>query len=420
MLAFPAPLRLLVQWPRLGPYHLARLRALGAAVCERGGALIGLETATHDDVYAWREHKGNDGFERHTVFSGRTAEQISPHDVWWGVRRALDRLQPDALIINSYSHFDALACLAWARTNRRVAVCATDSRAEDGPRHPIKEALKRRLVRQFDAGFVAGTPHVAYLASLGISEDRISVGCDVVDNGYFAREAAAWRKRPRPDQPGLADSTPFFLVSARFIAKKNLPALVEAYARYRAASPEPWRLVVLGDGPLRNVLEQQAASVAPGAVTLAGFRQIEDLPAYYAHASALVLPSTTEQWGLVVNEAMASGLPVLVSNCAGCAADLVDEGVNGWTFDPHDVQAIAAALTRLSNLPPEDRAAMGSDSQRIVADWGLERYASGALEAVGLGANRAKRGLSLDARLLLGLMRRTARNATSFHSHVDA
>ena len=408
-----SPRRIVVQWPRFGPYHLARLRALGA----RCDTLTGLGTASHDDVYAWSEQTGMDGFERYTVFPGRTADQIPPNEAWRGVQRALDRIQPDALIINSYSHFDALACLAWARTNRKIAVCATDSRAEDHPRRPFKEAIKRRLVRQFDAGLVAGTPHVSYLASLGVPEACIALGCDVVDNDYFAREADAWRKRPRPDLPGLADPAPFFLVSARFISKKNLPGLLEAYARYHAASPDPWRLVLLGDGPLRNVLEQQATAFP--SVTFAGFQQIDVLPAYYAHASAFVLPSTTEQWGLVVNEAMASGLPVLVSNRVGCAPDLVDEGVNGWTFDPYDIGAMAEALARLASLPAEEHTAMGEASRRIVADWGLEHYASGALQAVGLGAERATRGLSFDAQLLLGLMRRAARNATSFHSHVD-
>lgn len=412
-------LHLLVQWPRFGPYHLARLRALGEAVRARGDTLVGLETASHDDVYAWRAQAGAEGFVRHTVFPGRIAEQIPPAEVWRGVQQALDRLQPDALILNSYSQFDALACLAWARANRKIAVCATDSRADDAPRHPLKEAFKRSLVRQFDAGLVAGTPHVAYLTSLGIPAHRIALGCDVVDNAYFAREAEAWRPRARPNLPGLDDPRPYFLTSARFIIPKNLTGLLKAYAKYYAASSDPWRLVVVGDGPLRSALEQQAELLPPGAVRFAGFQQINHLPAYYAYASGFVLPSTKETWGLVVNEAMASGLPVLVSNRVGCAADLVRKGVNGWSFDPNSMEAMAEAMVRLAALPEEDRAAMGCASQRIVADWGLERYVSGALEAIRLGVDRANRGLSLDARLLLGLMRRTARSASSFHSHVD-
>ena len=97
-----------------------------------------------------------------------------------------------------------------------------------------------------------------------------------------------------------------------------------------------------------------------GDVILAGFKQYDELPAYYGLASAFVHASTTEQWGLVVNEAMASGLPVLVSDRCGCAPDLVEDGVNGFTFDPYDVEALAGLMQRVAAMTDERRQAMGA------------------------------------------------------------
>jgi glycosyltransferase involved in cell wall biosynthesis len=112
-------------------------------------------------------------------------------------------------------------------------------------------------------------------------------------------------------------------------------------------------------------------------VYLPGFRQIGELPRFYAHAGAFVHASTTEQWGLVVNEAMASGLPVLVSNLCGCAPELVVEGINGFTFDPRDVDELARGMRRIASMDESERAGLASAGQRRVSAWGLERFAAG-------------------------------------------
>lgn len=116
-------------------------------------------------------------------------------------------------------------------------------------------------------------------------------------------------------------------------------------------------------------------------VLLPGFKQYSELPAYYAYAGAFIHASTTEQWGLVVNEAMASGLPVLVSDHCGCAIDLVQEGKNGFTFDPYNVEQLAQLMLRISDFkfPVSE---FGDASTRIIANWGPARFAQGLGQAV--------------------------------------
>ena len=112
-----------------------------------------------------------------------------------------------------------------------------------------------------------------------------------------------------------------------------------------------------------------------------GFKQYEELPAYYGLASVFVLTSISETWGLVVNEAMASGLPVIVSKQCGCAADLVRDGINGYTFDAHSIEELASIMLKVVSENC-DLKAMGRAGKEIMKQWGPERFAEGLVRAV--------------------------------------
>lgn len=395
--------RVAVLWSRLGPYHVARLEALRAFLGARGAGLEALETASADETYAWGEAAGR----RTTLFPGRTFEEVPGPDMEAAVRAALDRLDPDAVAVPSYSTPDARAALAWCRARRRVAVMMFDSRAEDADRAGWREAVKRAIVRQFDAALVAGTPQRAYAEALGIPPEAVFQPVDVVDNVRFARLAAEARASRPP-----RDARRFLAVS-RLTPIKGADVLVEAHARYRASTDDPWDLTVVGDGPERPALEARAG----GGVTFAGFARGDALGHAYGRADALVLPSRKDTWGLVVNEAMAAGLPVVVSEGAGCAVDLVDG--NGLTVPPGDVEALAAALAHVAGLSDAERASMGARSREIVAGFGLEAFCEGLWSAIGAGAARADRGLSLPGRLVLGALRLAARRPRAFQTIPD-
>ena len=257
-------------------------------------------------------------------------------------------------------------------------------------------------------------------------------------------------------QPSLP-SSPFFLACARFGEKKNLPRLIEAYALYRkraesreqsvengipptalpspishlpspisgpAPGPAPpsalrhpssvlWSLVLLGDGEKRAEIEATIARLGVGnSVYLLGAKSYAEMPDYYGLAAAFIHASTTEQWGLVVNEAMASGLPVLVSNRCGCAKDLVQEGVNGFTFDPYNVDQLAELMFQISAFQLFRLSAFGSASTRLIADWGPERFASGLKQAVECALRVGPSKASLVQRLILKLITHHASRIT--------
>ena len=399
--------RVCVHWPRLGPYHLARLRALHERLAAEGVALTALETSSADGTYAWREEAGPTPYARAVALPGRSADAAPPAETRRAVAAALDRIDADAVAVTSYSTPDAHAALAWCRRRGRVAVLLFDSRAEDAPRVAWREAVKRALVAEYDAALVAGTPQADYAVALGVPPGRVFTPLDVVDNAFFRRGAERARGRG-----GLGRS---FLSVNRFTERKNVGALVEAYGRYRAAAEAggaaPWPLVLVGDGPLRPALERAAG---PG-VTFAGFQQVEALPAFYGAAGAYVHPALVDQWGLVVNEAMASGLPVAVSRGAGCAGDLVREGENGVRFRPDRPDDLAAALARLAS-DRTDREAWGRASQAVIAAYTPEAFADGLWGAVRAGRPGAGRGLAARARAVLGALAVAQRDHRAFHA----
>lgn len=263
-----------------------------------------------------------------------------------------------------------------------------------------------------------GTPEADYLAKLGLPRDRIFVGYDVVDNGYFAKEGVEVRSQKPEVRSKHGLPINYFLACCRFGQKKNVPRLIEAYARYRelcanhqaesvstsdlrARTKTPWDLVVAGDGEERPAIEGAIARCGVGAsVHLAGAKSYAEMPMYYGLASTFVHASTTEQWGLVVNEAMASGLPVLVSNRCGCATDLVQDGVNGFTFDPCNIGKLAELMLKISSLN-HLLSTFGGRSRDIIANWGPERFASGLKAAVDKAQEIGPKGAGLVDRLIL-------------------
>jgi glycosyltransferase involved in cell wall biosynthesis len=245
--------------------------------------------------------------------------------------------------------------------------------------------------------------------------ERIFTGYDVVDNHYFRQKAEEIRSQTSEVRQKHALPENYFLASARFVAKKNLARLVQAYAEYRrrwevrSGNSEvrddgaPWDLVLLGDGPLRATLNSQLSTLNLNAhVHLPGFRPYNELPAYYALAKAFVHASTTEQWGLVVNEAVASGLPVIVSSRCGCAPELVNG--NGVTFDPTDDDELATRLLEMASLSDEERKHLGNNSYLIAANFAPERFGEGLERAatVAMGAPQKELGVIDRALLLAG------------------
>lgn len=389
--------RVAIYFRMFSPYLLARINGAADRM-----SVIGIEGSRRSTVYAWEPRLGEERFVRRTLVHDGAMEDKPAAEMVAATRAALDATDPDVLCIPGWSHSEALTMLIWARERHRPVIVMSESTAHDATRSPLREAIKRHVIGLCDAALVGGKAQSAYIQELGMPADRVFIGYDAVDNDFFARGAAAARADPAAARARLDLPERYFLASCRFIAKKNLARLVEAFAAYRGeAGHDAWDLVLVGDGELRGELESRVGELGLKArVHFMGFRQYDDLPAFYGLAGGFVHVSTVEQWGLVVNEALAAGVPVIVSRAAGCAPDLVEEGVNGWTVDPLDVAAITARLKELA-APATDRAAMGLSGARIVANYGPDRFGEGLAAAIARATEAAPRRAGLLSRWLL-------------------
>ena len=376
-----------VCFTNFGPYHLARLGALSDRLERSGHRLLAIEVAGQERRYPWSRESGPRSFDRTTLFEGRALETIPSAACARAMDRLLDVERPDALGIVGYSRPESMAALRWAIKHDRPTVLMSESQEIDHPRAWWKEAVKRGRVRKFSSALVGGPRHRDYLVKLGMGRRKIALGYNAVDHDSFARRAEAARRRPK-ESFGLPER-PYFLAINRFVPEKNLRRLVEAFARYRDDAPTglAWDLVLCGDGPEAEAVDR--AILAGGladSIHRPGFLQADELAPWLAHASAFVHPSLMEPWGLVVNEAAASGLPLLVSDRAGCVETMVPQpsGTTGRRFDPRDLAEMTAALAWISGLGEPELRSMGRRAAEVAEPWGPRRFAEGTIEALGL------------------------------------
>jgi 1,2-diacylglycerol 3-alpha-glucosyltransferase len=389
---------LAIQFRRFGPYHIARLASARKELEAFGWDVVGIETSSLDSTYQWDPEDPPPLFQIFTVFPGQNADTLSRRDIHSGYRRTLDQIKPDALAIAGWVGPDTLACLGWGRSNRRPVVLMSETRQVDSSPLIFKRLLKAWRLRGYSAALVGGQSHASYLRFLGFQRP-ICRGYDVVDNHYFTSESARFRAdHPSPPRP-------YLLASNRFVPRKNLYRLLQAF--HSAALHGPCLssfpdLCLLGDGPQRATLVSlcqslglpvvqgtpwdpqnlpSTAVISSPRVFFPGFCQISSLPRFYAHALGFIHPALSEPWGLVINEAMACGLPVLCSVNGGAAEELVIHGLNGFKFDPSDTHSIAAAIHSLLILPPHALQRYGQEGlRRLEQSYPLSAFGVGLSE----------------------------------------
>ena len=239
------------------------------------------------------------------------------------------------------------------------------------------EWIKSKIVNLYDAALVGGTRQMEYLTSFGFSAHKIFTGYASVDNNYFEKESIRLRSSIQEIKKKYNLNRDFFLTSARFIPKKNLLNLIKAYNLYKEKTEtDLFDLVIIGDGIEKQKMENLITNFnLTENIHLPGFLQYDKIPEFYTAAKVFILPSLREQWGLVVNEALASGLPVIASQRCGCVPDLVEQGVNGFTFSPENIEELANLMIKISK-DENIRKQMSNESKNIVKKFSPSVFAN--------------------------------------------
>ncbi len=379
----------------IGGYHAARLRATYAACQQQGWSLTAVEVTDNAKEHPWGDLEKEITFPLKTLFPVATTSSStdrSPNSTvaasW--LAYCLDELQPDVVAIPGWGLPFARAALVWCQRHRIPAILMSESKWDDEKRQWWKEQLKSWLyVRKYDAALVGGKLHRDYLIELGFPGDRIFLGYDTVDNSYFMQQAEVARQDPiaaRQRQPNIP-WRPYFIAATRFIKRKNVLRFVEAFAAYRQHVGEElaWNLVICGNGEEEPAIRQLVSEKElDDCVHLPGFIPYQSIGDWYGLANAFVHPALQEQWGLVVNEACAAGLPVLCSRTVGACHELVSDTHNGLLFDPESDRDMTRALLAIHQLDSEARTRMGLFSQSLVANYSSQRFAEGLIEAANI------------------------------------
>jgi glycosyltransferase involved in cell wall biosynthesis len=293
----------------------------------------------------------------------------------------------DVLILHGYQYAASVVAFLAAKSRGLRVFMRSETHLGLG-----RPAWKRRLrdsalsvfYRFFDGFLAIGTANREYYRSLGIPERRIQLVPYAVDNDRFmeasrlsndARLEVRRRLGLRPDQPVV-------LYASKLTRRKHPEDVVKAMQQLALGGVRA-SLLLVGTGELEAELRSLVASLGVPDVVFGGFVNQSELPAVLAAADVLVLPSEDEPWGLIVNEGMCAGLPIVVADGVGCAQDLVHEGMNGCLFGLGDVESLAVALRRI--LADETaRREMGRRSRGIISNWGFERCRAGLQSALGV------------------------------------
>jgi glycosyltransferase involved in cell wall biosynthesis len=300
----------------------------------------------------------------------------------WGAERALRRASPDVIVCGGYNYPASWQSMLWARRNEVPFLLWAESTLRDmRGRHRFVELLKTNFLRRCDAFVVAGKSSTDYLTTYGVPPQAIFTAPNAVDTAFFAQHAGAIRADADKHRTALGLPSRFFLFAGRLVPDKGVFDLLRAYAALTPELRKEVGLVFVGEGNAKSALLQRAAAIHPGSIHFAGFAQREQLATYYALAEVLVFPTRSDPWGLVVNEAMACGLPIISSAAAGCVDDLVENHWNGRVVSPGDVPRLTSAMDELAR-DAGLRSIMSQRSKERIQEYSPEAWAAGLAKAV--------------------------------------
>lgn len=341
----------------IAPYHLARFRA-----CQKLMDVSIINCGAENSV----------GYESPEIVG------VSYYDAT--LRRlpeVLSKADPDLLIVPGWAGYTARKAALWAIGNRCPLIVLSDSQLYGRKTRLVVDFFKKILIKLYSAAIVAGKRHSEYMQHFGMDSDAIFFGVDVVDNRHFSIGAESARKKSNEYRKQLALPARYALLVNRLVDEKNLFMFLEGYKLFLERRPNTdLEIVIAGDGPLKSdLIRMTKACELQSHIHFKGSVPYDELPKYYGMAEFFILNSKSETWGLTVNEAMAAGSPVLLSEQCGSAPDLVQEGVNGLTYDTFDTESLATCLCDFSdqkfNIPE-----MGNASREIISSWSPDFFAN--------------------------------------------
>jgi len=291
------------------------------------------------------------------------------------LRRWILDQRPDAVLCTGWHHPSLFIGLAAARTSGAPCLLRCESNLLHKRALPAR-CFQRLILRLFAAVLPIGQLNRAYYSAFGVADSKMFPAPYFVDNARFSAAAAGADRNALRSRWKIPESGFCFLFAGKFEHKKHPEILLEAMDGMSSA-----HLLIVGSGPMESELRGLAARLGISC-TFTGFLNQTEIPGAYAAADCLVLPSDSgETWGLVVNEAMACGIPAIVSDRVGCRSDLISEGITGLSFPFGSMSALRACMHELASDPARTHE-MGGRARELIGNYSVGSAAAGVLAAL--------------------------------------
>lgn len=356
-------------WESFAFHHIERCTACASHFAGRLD-VHGIEIATYDTNYNWRKGSDGDGLSKITLFPGEVRQKIGTVRCALRIIQTCLKIRARHVFLCNYELPAIFLSAIALRLLGRQVVIMQDSKFDNKQRHIGFELFKSVLYSPYHAALAAGQRTRGYLRFLGFRDERVFVGYDTISVARVQRMAGI-----DAAPSGVSHADRHFTIIARFIAKKNITLALEAYAAYmadRSRRRPPRALYLCGSGELEPLLRKRVAELRLEHVHFSGYLNEEEIARMLGSTLALILPSIEEQHGLVVNEALAMGVPILLSDNCGARDLLVRSGVNGYVFEPDNAAGLAHFMTALDRDEAEwSRLSLGTRRFLPAADTGF-------------------------------------------------
>ena len=274
---------------------------------------------------------------------------ISKLQVLW---KAINPEKQDIIWTHGYSDFYTCAAILFSKIKGLKVFVRGESMLFSDEKNALFKKIKRRfafriLDRLVTRYLAIGTNNKNFYIQNNITENKIVLCNYTVDNHFFREKYIESKNKisTLKAQLNLDVNRPVILYASKFLHRKHAMDLLDAYILLSENNQEPAPyLLFIGTGEAYDAVFAKATKKNWNSILFLGFKNQSELPAYFALTDIFVLPSTHENWGLVVNEAMSAECAIIVSDQVGCAIDLVQEGNNGTVSPARDITALAASL----------------------------------------------------------------------------
>ncbi|MGZ3834302.1 MAG: glycosyltransferase [Mucilaginibacter sp.] len=301
------------------------------------------------------------------LFPEKSANELSSGDIKNALFSKLDKINPDIIIGGSIVFYSGALGVRWAKQNKKKFVMFDDGKPSQIKRNFLVQWVKTLITKQIDGLWLPSKEYDSEYPGLDQGTVHFFHGYNCIDNQLFSFKNRNFNSSA-------------IICVARLVPVKNIDNLLRSWKIVEEKKIN-FKLVIIGSGPEYDHLNVLSSELGLLSVEFTGAVKNEDISAYFNNADAFILPSLYESWGLVVNEAMAAGLPVLLSNRVNAHSALLKEGINGFSFDPDNINEIAEKIIKYVDLDTKSKKSMSESSLKIIDTMSYENMGKRLLTA---------------------------------------